>query len=197
MLRETLKTQQHQRLQPPVSSFLFSISEQRRENASGSVMCAEWIGNWAPSARICVRPHYRAELLLLCSRPCRCQVWPSVQNYDRPLPKLSTHYTQQGFAWKPLATSALQTPLPPRSSPPPPFVMERLCRRPRLRCCGRVKGRRLCPRACWGERIAEEEKCSLLLPPAMSSSSSCICRWKIFSWRSHSVCFIFSRRVTM
>lgn len=63
-----------------------------------------------------MRPHYQAELLLLCSRPCRCQVWPSVQNYDRPLPKLSTHYTQQGSAWKPLATSALQTPLPP------PFV---------------------------------------------------------------------------
>lgn len=68
-----------------------------------------------------MRPHYRAELLLLCSRPCRCQVWPSVQNYDRPLPKLSTHYTQQGSAWKPLASSALQTPLTP------PFFFSSLC----------------------------------------------------------------------
>lgn len=116
-------------------------------------MCAEWIGNWAPSVRICVRPHYRAELLLVCSRPCRCQVWPSVQNYDRPLPKLSTHYTQQGSAWKPLATSALQTPPPIPFFFFPPFVMERPCRGPRLRCCGRVKGRRLCPRSCWGERM--------------------------------------------
>lgn len=52
----------------------------------------------------------------------------------------------------------------------------------------------------WLELENHHRKCSRflsLLPPAMSSSSSCICRWKIFSWRSHRVCFIFSLRVTM
>ena len=147
---------------------------------------------------------YLAELLFQCSLLCRCQVWPAVQKWWQAISKkLSTHYTQ-GFGCNCYALVLSKLCFFFFSS------VDRVCvgglgcsakvgeSKRFLHCCVQMTG--------IGNITTDTHPCVLslslslslsVLPPAMSSSSSCICRWKIFSWRSHRVCFIFSLRVTM
>lgn len=109
----------------------------------------------------------QAPLLFQCSWLCCCQVWPSVNKRWQAISK-----TVHPPHWVNKDLDVIVTHL-------------------RFSDCTSFHG--------WTECVFIIVQVSewTLLPPAMSSSRSWICRWKIFSCRSHRVCFIFSLRVTM